>query len=510
MSLEEALLADLEGLSDYDEPSAGGSDDEREAEAPTHNAMDTDGSPDETTHEQQPRTRLSGSVHAVAKLTRSGNYKRVLDEIRAALTRSAALEAAPPTSLDPRQAMAHRFSADGEEELVASANNLVTDIDDETVLVYQYIRDQYHPIFPDLETLVTHPLDYIKTVQAIVGVEDITSVNLKAILPSSVAMVVTVTATTIKRVRPSEAELARIREACDMVDELQASRSLITGYIESRLNIIAPNLSAVIGTATAAQILSVTGGLAGLCRMPACNLLVLGSKQHRQTGLSRLPSQNRQGFIYNSPSVMTLPPDLRTKAVRMFSAKCVLAARVDLTHRTKDGAMGRSMRDEIDGKLKVLREPPQSKKVKALPAPREAPRKRRGGRRARKAKESKAMTELRKQQNRLAFGEAEEEADYIGEEIVGLGMAGSNSRNARVIAADERVKINLPKKYRHISGIATAAHPSSGLATSGLTTSLAFTQNQGLELQNPDAAKAPSAAQSLADKYFSSSRIPRS
>jgi hypothetical protein len=45
------------------------------------------------------------------------------------------------------------------------------------------------------------------------------------------------------------------------------------------------------------------------------------------------------------------------------------------------------------------------KAVKALPTPLEGPRKKRGGRRVRKMKERYAVTELRKQANRMNFGE---------------------------------------------------------------------------------------------------------
>ena len=45
------------------------------------------------------------------------------------------------------------------------------------------------------------------------------------------------------------------------------------------------------------------------------------------------------------------------------------------------------------------------KAVKALPAPIEASRKKRGGRRVRKMKERYATTDYRKQANRMNFGE---------------------------------------------------------------------------------------------------------
>ena len=40
------------------------------------------------------------------------------------------------------------------------------------------------------------------------------------------------------------------------------------------MNVLAPNLSAIVGTTTAAKLLGVAGGLGGLARMPSCNVHV--------------------------------------------------------------------------------------------------------------------------------------------------------------------------------------------------------------------------------------------
>lgn len=45
-------------------------------------------------------------------------------------------------------------------------------------------------------------------------------------------------------------------------------------YVSSRMNVLAPNLSAIVGTTTAAKLLGVAGGLSGLAKMPACNVHV--------------------------------------------------------------------------------------------------------------------------------------------------------------------------------------------------------------------------------------------
>ena len=44
------------------------------------------------------------------------------------------------------------------------------------------------------------------------------------------------------------------------------------------MNILAPNLSAIVGTTTAAKLLGVAGGLAGLAKMPSCNVHVCQSQ----------------------------------------------------------------------------------------------------------------------------------------------------------------------------------------------------------------------------------------
>ena len=45
-------------------------------------------------------------------------------------------------------------------------------------------------------------------------------------------------------------------------------------YVSSRMNVLAPNLSGIVGTTTAAKLLGVAGGLTGLAKMPACNVHV--------------------------------------------------------------------------------------------------------------------------------------------------------------------------------------------------------------------------------------------
>ena len=46
-------------------------------------------------------------------------------------------------------------------------NQLAVEIDAEIAVIHNWIRDQYRPKFPELESLVHHPIDYARVVKAI-------------------------------------------------------------------------------------------------------------------------------------------------------------------------------------------------------------------------------------------------------------------------------------------------------------------------------------------------------
>jgi U4/U6 small nuclear ribonucleoprotein PRP31 len=106
-------------------------------------------------------------------------------------------------------------------------------------------------------------------------------------------MSVVVTATTTSGAKLPGAKWGAIERACNLADRLEEARKQVSifvivapcqtnqahqpqifMYVSSRMNVLAPNLSAIVGTTTAAKLLGVAGGLAGLAKMPACNVHV--------------------------------------------------------------------------------------------------------------------------------------------------------------------------------------------------------------------------------------------
>ncbi|KAF9815525.1 hypothetical protein IEO21_04525 [Rhodonia placenta] len=427
--------------------------------------------------EEVQRMELGGveDVRKVAKLDGSKRMNDILKEIE----KYQANPSTPEQMLQP----AHM---NPEYNLIVQANNLSVDVDNEILVVHKFIRDHYAPKFPELEQLVGDPAMYIRSVRALGNAEDPTKVNLAGILPPAIIMSVLVTATTTSGQTLSAAEWQTVQRACDLADRLEEARKKIFMYVSSRMNILAPNLSAIVGTTTAAKLLGVAGGLGGIAKMPACNVYLLGAQRKIAAGFSSATQRRHTGFVYQSELIQQTPPEYRMKVQRTVGAKCALAARMDLERQRRDGSYGEELHDKIEKHIDRLAAPPPSKIVKALPIPNDGPKKRRGGKRARKAKEAYAQTELRKLQNRMAFGEAEEEIGAF-DQTKGLGMIGSGKVRAGVGEAKSRAKLSKANKLR-TAALTRAGQSGTQTQMSGTATSLTVTPIQGFELTNRAAA----------------------
>lgn len=437
-----------------------------------------------------------------------------------------------------------------EYKLLTQSNTLSTSIDGEIILVHKFIRDHYSVRFPELETLIQNPLEYAKTVAIIgngpmeniraisEGKDNVVGQSLKQVLDGPSLMVVTVEATTTSGTPLSDKGLATVRRACEMTLHLDRAKKTLTDYVQSRMSIFAPNLTTLIGSLTAAQLLNYAGGISGLAKTPSCNIPPLGSKKNTSIGLATNTGIRHQGFLYNNDIIREVPSDLKKQAMRILSAKIVLAARVDQAHEATAGEQGLAFYDEVEKRIGKLSEAPPNSRTKALPAPDDKPARKRGGRRARKAKEATAMTDLRKAQNRMAFGKEEVEVGF-GDSTRGLGMIGQeNDGRIRTQQIDNRTRAKLTKKNpgwgagTPVGGTASslrgfgggafgtastlkaaglrASGVGSGMKTNignmgGTVSTIAFTPVQGLELVDPKAREEMNRKRKAEeDRYFKS------
>ncbi|XP_004513088.1 U4/U6 small nuclear ribonucleoprotein Prp31 homolog isoform X1 [Cicer arietinum] len=457
-TLADTFLADLDELSD------------NEVEIPADNNVDASDMDEDVDGDLVDLENLNyDDLDSVSKLQKTQRYIDIVQKVEEALKKGSDVTIQGVDLED-----------DPEYQLIVECNALSVDIENEIVIIHNFIRDKYHLKFPELESLVHHPIDYARVVKKIGNEMDLTLVDLEGLLPSAIIMVVSVTASTTTGKPLPEEVLTKTIEACDRALALDSAKKKVLDFVESRMGYIAPNVSAIVGSAVAAKLMGTAGGLSALAKMPACNVQLLGAKKKNLAGFSTATSQFHVGYLEQAEIFQTTPPPLRMRACRLLAAKSTLAARVDSIRGDPSGKTGRNLKDEIHKKIERWQEPPPAKQPKPLPVPDSEPKKKRGGRRLRKMKERYAITDMRKLANRMQFGIPEESSlgDGLGEGYGMLGQAGSGK--LRVSVGQSKLAAKVAKRFKERS------YGSSG-ATSGLTSSLAFTPVQGIELTNPQA-----------------------
>lgn len=159
---------------------------------------------------------------------------------------------------------------------------------------------------------------YIRTVRAIGNPPDLVaaSQSISDVVPPAIRMTIAVTATTTRGEELSPSAWQAVQNACALADRLEEARKNIFNYVRSRMSTLAPNLSKIVGTTTAAKLLGVAGGLGGLAKMPACNVHVCGLILCVELGLTLVFSS--LGHRRRSPPGSQLRP--RTATLGSFSS----------------------------------------------------------------------------------------------------------------------------------------------------------------------------------------------
>ena len=101
---------------------------------------------------------------------------------------------------------------------------------------------------------------------------------------------------------------------------------------QSRMNVVAPNLSVIVGTAIASQLIGIAGGLHKLSKLPANVIQTLGKARKTLGGFSASTSIFHGGFLLACDLVKKEADiKIRRRALRLVAGKVALAARVDAT-----------------------------------------------------------------------------------------------------------------------------------------------------------------------------------
>ena len=96
-----------------------------------------------------------------------------------------------------------------------------------------------------------------------------------------------------------------------------------------KMKMLAPNLSELVGPLLAAKLISVTGGIENLAKLPSSSIQILGAEKALFRYKQGKGTPPKHGIIFRHPAVRSAKAKDRGKISRVLASKISLAAKAD-------------------------------------------------------------------------------------------------------------------------------------------------------------------------------------
>ncbi len=131
-----------------------------------------------------------------------------------------------------------------------------------------------------------------------------------------------------------EKDLAIVLNLVNEWLKLKAFYDLLKDYIDETSREIAPNMCALVGPTLTARLISLSGGLDNLSKLPASTIQLLGAEKALFRYIRGKGTPPKHGIIFQYPLIRKAPKNLRGKIARKLANKLAIAARVDAFSRS--------------------------------------------------------------------------------------------------------------------------------------------------------------------------------
>ncbi|KAJ4980607.1 hypothetical protein NE237_031444 [Protea cynaroides] len=247
-----------------------------------------------------------------------------------------------------------KFSPDKVDTMIIQAIGLLDDLDKELNTYAMRVREWYGWHFPELAKIVQDNILYAKVVKLMGSRDNAAKLDFSEILLEEVEMELKEASMISMGTEVSELDLMNIRELCDQVLALSEYRAQLYDYLKSRMNTIAPNLTALVGELVGARLIAHGGSLLNLAKQPGSTVQILGAEKALFRALKTKHPTPKYGLIYHASLIGQAPPKLKGKISRSLAAKTALAIRYDALGDSPDNSMGLENRAKLEARLRNL------------------------------------------------------------------------------------------------------------------------------------------------------------
>ncbi|XP_055813609.1 probable nucleolar protein 5-2 [Solanum dulcamara] len=247
-----------------------------------------------------------------------------------------------------------KFSPDKVDTMIVQAISLLDDLDKELNTYAMRVREWYGWHFPELAKIVQDNILYAKAVKLMGDRTNAAKLDFSEILPEEVEAELKEASMISMGTEVSDLDLENIKDLCTQVLSFSEYRAQLYDYLKSRMNTIAPNLTALVGELVGARLIAHGGSLMNLAKQPGSTVQILGAEKALFRALKTKHATPKYGLIYHASLIGQAAPKHKGKISRSLAAKTALAIRYDALADSQDNTMGLENRAKLEARLRAL------------------------------------------------------------------------------------------------------------------------------------------------------------
>ncbi|KAJ1661475.1 Nucleolar protein 56 [Coemansia sp. RSA 25] len=248
-----------------------------------------------------------------------------------------------------------KFNVNKSDNMIIQAISLLDQLDKDLNTFSMRVREWYGWHFPELAKIVADHYRYARLAKAIKNKATLGDDSLEMLTEitedDSVSQQIVDAARASMGTDISDIDLLNIETFAARVISLAEYRKNLYDYLLSKMNLVAPNLAALIGDIVGARLIAHAGSLTNLSKYPASTVQILGAEKALFRALKTRGNTPKYGLIYNSTFIGRAGTKNKGRISRFLANKATIASRIDCYSDAPTTKFGEALRQQVEDRL---------------------------------------------------------------------------------------------------------------------------------------------------------------
>ncbi|OZJ04580.1 hypothetical protein BZG36_02775 [Bifiguratus adelaidae] len=248
-----------------------------------------------------------------------------------------------------------KFNVNRSDNMIIQAIALIDQLDKDINTFSMRVREWYSWHFPELVKIVNDNHQFARLAKFIKNKSNLSEEQLEGleeiVEDESKAKAIVDAAKASMGTDISDVDMINIENFADRVIELGNYRKSLHEYLISKMNYVAPNLSALIGEFVGARLISHAGSLTNLSKYPASTVQILGAEKALFRALKTKGNTPKYGLIYHSSFIGRAGQKNKGRISRFLANKCTIASRIDCFTDRPTTKFGEALKQQVEDRL---------------------------------------------------------------------------------------------------------------------------------------------------------------